>query len=67
MKEELDWKKPLIDRIKYELKKYTNLTERMQELTQECNLKGDYAGAKEAEIKGNCYKKIVNDLKQLAS
>jgi len=62
-----DWKKPLIDRIKYELRIYTELAKRMDELMHECNLEADYSGAKEAEIKRNCYNRFVNDLKQLAS
>jgi hypothetical protein len=62
-----DWKKPLINRVKYELRRYTELAKRMDELMHECNLKADYSGAKEAEIKRNCYNRFVNDLKQLAS
>lgn len=62
-----DWKKPLIDRIKYELRIYTELAKRMDELMHECNLEADYSGAKEAEIKRNCYNRFVNDLKQLVS
>jgi hypothetical protein len=62
-----DWKKPLIDRCKYELRRYTELAKRMDELMHECNLEADYSGAKEAEIKRNCYNRFVNDLKQLCS
>lgn len=62
-----DWKKPLIDRVKYELRRYTELVKRMDELMHECNLEADYSGAKEAEIKRNCYNRFVNDLKQLVS
>ena len=62
-----DWKKPLIDRVKYELRRYTELAKRMDELMNECNLEADYSGAKEAEIKRNCYNRFVNDLKQLVS
>ena len=60
-----DWRKPLIDRCKYELRRYTELAKRMDELMHECNLEADYTGAKEAEIKRNCYNRFVNDLKQL--
>ena len=60
-----DWKKPLIDRCKYELRRYTELAKRMDELMHECNLEADYVGAKEAEIKRNCYNRFVNDLKLL--
>lgn len=62
-----DWRKPLIDRVKYELRKYTELAKRMNELLDECNLEAKYDEAREAEIKRNCYNKIVNDLKLLAS
>lgn len=62
-----DWKKPLIDRVKYDLRRYTELAKRMDELMHECNLEADYSGAKEAEIKRNCYNRFVNDLKQLVS
>ena len=62
-----DWKKPLIYRIKYELRRYTELSKRMDKLMHECNLESDYSGAKEAEIKRNCYNRFVNDLKQLVS
>ena len=62
-----DWKKPLIDRVKYELRKYIELAKRMDELLDECNLEAKYDEAREAEIKRNCYNKIVNDLKLLAS
>ena len=62
-----DWKKPLIDRVKYDLRRYTELAKRMDELMHECNLESDYSGAKEAEIKRNCYNRFVNDLKQLVS
>jgi hypothetical protein len=62
-----DWKKPLIDRCKYELRRYTELAKRMNELMHECNSEADYSGAKEAEIKRNCYNRFVNDLKQLVS
>ena len=62
-----DWRKPLIDRVKYDLRRYTELAKRMDELMHECNLEADYTGAKEAEIKRNCYNRFVNDLKQLAS
>ena len=62
-----DRKKPLIDRVKYELRRYTELAKRMDELMNECNLEADYLGAKESEIKRNCYNRFVNDLKQLAS
>ena len=62
-----DWKKPLIDRCKYELRRYSELAKRMDELMHECNLAADYVGAKEAEIKRNCYNRFVNDLKQLVS
>jgi hypothetical protein len=62
-----DWRKPLIDRVKYELRKYTELAKRMDELLDECNLEAKYDEAREAEIKRNCYNKIVNDLKLLAS
>ena len=61
------WKKPLIDRCKYELRRYIELAKRMDELMHECNLEADYVGAKEAEIKRNCYNRFVNDLKQLCS
>jgi hypothetical protein len=60
-----DWKRPLIDRVKYDLRRYTELAKRMDELMHECNLEADYSGAKEAKIKRNCYNKFVNDLKQL--
>lgn len=62
-----DLKKPLIDRVKYELRRYTELAKRMDELIHECNLEADYSGAKEAEIKRNCYNRFINDLKQLVS
>lgn len=62
-----NWRKPLIDRVKYELRKYTELAKRMDELLDECNLEAKYDEAREAEIKRNCYNKIVNDLKLLAS
>ena len=62
-----DWKKPLIDRVKYELRKYTELAKRMDELLDEYNLEAKYDEAREAEIKRNCYNRIVNDLKLLAS
>lgn len=62
-----DWKKPLIDRVKYDLRRYTELAKRMDELMHECNIEADYSGAKEAEIKRNCYNRFVNDLKQLVS
>ena len=62
-----EWKNPLIDRVKYDLRRYTQLTKRMDELMHECNLEADYSGAKEAEIKRNCYNRVVNDLKQLLS
>jgi hypothetical protein len=61
------WKKPLIDRVKYDLRRYTELAKRMDELMHEYNLEADYSGAREAEIKRNCYNKFVNDLKQLIS
>lgn len=61
------WKKPLIDRVKYELRRYTELAKRMDELMHECNLEADYSGTKEAEIKRNCYNRFVNNLKQLVS
>jgi len=61
------WKKPLIDRCKYELRRYTELAKRMDELMHECNLQADYVKAKEAEIKKNCYNRFVNDLRQLLS
>lgn len=60
-----EWKKPLIDRVKYELRRYAALAKRMDKLMQKYNLNTDYSGAKEAEIKRNCYNKFVNDLKQL--
>ena len=62
-----DLKKPLIDRVKYELRRYTELAKRMDELMHECDLEADYSVAKEAEIKRNCYNRFVNDLKQLVS
>jgi len=62
-----DWKKPLIDRVKYDLRRYTELAKRMDELMHECNLEANYVDAKEAEIKRNCYNRFVNDLKQLVS
>ena len=62
-----DRKKPLIDRVKYELRRYTELAKRMDELMHECNLEADYSVAKEAEIKRDCYNRFVNDLKQLVS
>jgi hypothetical protein len=61
------WKKSLIDRCKYELRQYKELAKRMDELMCECNLKADYVGAKEAEIKRNCYNRFVNDLIRLVS
>ena len=60
-----EWKKPLIDRLKYELRTYTELAKRMDKLMHECNIGADYSGAKEAEIKRNCYNRFVNDLTQL--
>ena len=63
----MDWKKPLIDRCKYELRRYTELAKRMDELMHECNIEADYVGEKQAEIKRNCYNRFVNDLKQLVS
>lgn len=60
-----DWKKPLIDRVKYDLRRYTELAKRMDELMHEYNLEANYVDAKEAEIKRNCYNRFVNDLKQL--
>lgn len=62
-----DWKKPLIDRCKYELRRYTELAKRMNKLMHEYNLDADYVGAKESEIKRNCYNMFVNDLKKLCS
>jgi hypothetical protein len=62
-----DWKKPLIDRCKYELRRYEELAKRMDELMHEFNLEEDYTLAKEAEIRRNCYNRFVNDLKQLVS
>ena len=62
-----DCKKPLIDRCKYELRRYTELAKRMDELMHECYFVADHYGAKEAEIKRNCYNRFVNDLKQLVS
>jgi hypothetical protein len=62
-----DWRKPLIDRCKYELRKYTELAKRMDELMYEYELEADFNRAKEAEIKRNCYNRFVNDLKQLCS
>lgn len=62
-----DWRKPLIDRVKYDIRRYTELAKRMDELMHEYNLEDDYSGAKEAEIKRNCYNRFVNDLKQLVS
>ena len=61
------WRKPLIDRAKYELRRYTELAKRMDELLNELVLKADYQGAREAEIKRNCYNRIVYDLKSLCS
>jgi len=60
-----DWKKPLIDRCKYELRLYTELAKRMDELMHEYDLDANYKGAKEAEIKRNCYNSFVNVLKKL--
>ena len=62
-----DWRKPLIDRCKYELRRYKELAKRMDELMHECNLEADYVGAKEVEIKRNCYNRFVSDLMQLVS
>lgn len=62
-----DWKKPIIDRVEYDLRRYTELARRMDELMHECILDADFFGAKEAEIKRNCYNRFVNDLKQLVS
>lgn len=62
-----NWRKPLIDRVKYDLRRYTELAKRMDELLDEYNLDGKYDEAREVEIKRNCYKKIVNDLKLLVS
>lgn len=60
-----DWKKPLIDRVKYDLRRYTELTKRMNELIHVCESEADFSGKKEAEIKRNCYNKFVNDLNLL--
>lgn len=60
-------KKPLIDQVKYELRKYEDLKNRMDDLMHESGLKADYNAAKEAEIKRNCYNMIVSDLKKLAN
>lgn len=60
-----DCRKQLIDRCKYELITYIELARRMDELMHECNLEADYNGAKEAEIKRNCYNRFVNTLEQL--
>lgn len=58
-------KKPLIDRVKYELKRYTELKNRMDELMHERSLAANYSGAEEAEIRRNCYNGIIKDLKLL--
>lgn len=50
---------------KYELKSYTELAKRMDDLMHECNLNADYNGAKEAKIKRNCYNRVVKTLKRI--
>lgn len=60
-------KKPLIDRVNYEIKRYNELAKRMDELLNEKNLEADYSAAREVEIKRNCYNQFVKDLKNLIS
>lgn len=61
-----DWKKPLIDRVKYELRTYTELAKRMDELMRQYILEGKHDEAKEVEIKRYCYIKFVDVLKRLS-
>lgn len=60
-------KKPLIDRVNYEIKRYNELAKRMDELLNEKNLEADYSAAREVEIKRNCYNQFIKDLKNLIS
>lgn len=58
-------RRSMIERIAYELGKYTDLARRMDDLMNELISNGDYTNAKYAGFKRNCYKEIVNDLGQL--
>lgn len=58
-------KKQIIDKLKYELRRYAELANRMEELMQERNFEADYIAAKEAEIKRDCYNKFIRDLNRL--
>lgn len=59
--------KPIIDRVNYEIRRYSELAKRMDELSHEYGLNAKYQEAKDAEIKRNCYNQFVKDLKNLIS
>lgn len=59
--------KPIVDRVNYEIKRYSELAARMDELMHEYGLDEKYQAFREAEIKRNCYNQFVKDLKNLIS